>query len=210
MKTACTTKPFRLRLVSTPNARVSVQAVDESGEKQTGQRDQWLTQTFRDHWRELCQYVRGTFGGGPPEPEDVVQEAFARFTALEDPGKVQNPRAFLYSTARNIVIDHKRRDKKLEGYIDAVLHMAGQDMPDQLSLEAHLINAEHVEIMQQAIDRLPARQRKALLLNRLHGHSYNQIVKTTGWSRSEIGRQIARAIEIISRAFNDREASDKS
>lgn len=73
--------------------------------------DSEFEQAYRQYWSKLCKYVNTKFGPGPPDPEDVAQLAFTRYAALENPAEVKNPRAYLYSTARNIVFDHYRKGK---------------------------------------------------------------------------------------------------
>ena len=76
------------------------------------ERRQLLSDLYLVHWKGLCGYVRAQFGPGPPEPEDVAQSAFIRFAAA-DAAHIENPRAFLYATARNLVIDHHRHAQRV-------------------------------------------------------------------------------------------------
>lgn len=72
------------------------------------QRETPLAELYRRHLSELTRYIARTFGAGPPDPEDVVQEAFAQFAALENPQAVENPRAFLFAAPTiwsSIIID---------------------------------------------------------------------------------------------------------
>src|SRR5262249_14680827 len=71
--------------------------------------DDIVASAYRAYWGDLCRYIRRTFGAGPPEPEDVVQEAFAKFAMLEDVGVVANPWGFLRLTAHNVAIDAHRK-----------------------------------------------------------------------------------------------------
>lgn len=59
--------------------------------------------------RELRAFVRRKVGDGPPEPDDIVQQCFENFAWLRRPGAFDNPRAFLYRTATNLIINHFRR-----------------------------------------------------------------------------------------------------
>src|SRR5688572_3251372 len=87
----------------------------ESSPSADGERRQQLSDLYRVHWKGLCGYVRAQFGPGPPEPEDVAQTAFIRFAAA-DPAHIENPRAFLYATARNLVIDHHRHAQRASAH----------------------------------------------------------------------------------------------
>ncbi len=70
-----------------------------------------LKQLYERYWSDLCRHIRATFGAGPPDPQDVAQSAFARFLSIDDRQAVENPRAFLYTTARNIALDVTRHHK---------------------------------------------------------------------------------------------------
>ena len=57
------------------------------------------------HGRFLLRYV-GLYMGSWTQAEDVLQEAFARLmSVVEQGGEVQNARAFLTVTCRNLAID---------------------------------------------------------------------------------------------------------
>ena len=79
-------------------------------------RDGFLCAVYRGCWNDLCRYIRKTFGSSPPDPEDVAQTAFTKFAALDDLHGVRNPKAFLITTARNIVLDHHRIEKARRGH----------------------------------------------------------------------------------------------
>ena len=157
-----------------------------------------LEQAYRQYWSELCKYINTKFGPGPPDPEDVAQLAFTRYAALENPAEVKNPRAYLYSTARNIVFDHYRKDKVARSYADDIqaqpeLYGLEEITPEHVSIERDRLN-----IISEAIRRLPEKQQVVLTLKRCHGATYAQIAARTGWSMADISRQLSRALETLS------------
>jgi RNA polymerase sigma-70 factor (ECF subfamily) len=155
---------------------------------------------YSSYWQDLCRYVRAKFGAGPPEPADVAQTAFARFAALKDAGAVDNPKAFLYATARNIVVDHHRRVQTQAAYARTILDDAEEEILDGITPERVLIGKETLQIMRQTIRRLPHKQRRVLLLHRLHNQSFTEISQRTGWSQSDVRRQVCRAMAAIEKA----------
>ena len=44
-----------------------------------------------------------------PDHDDLVQETYARILRVDDPGRLTHPKAFLFTTARNVAIDLFRR-----------------------------------------------------------------------------------------------------
>ncbi|MBU2197013.1 MAG: sigma-70 family RNA polymerase sigma factor [Alphaproteobacteria bacterium] len=156
---------------------------------------------YRSHWNDLCKQLRKAFGSGPPEPEDVAQAAFERLAALEDPGRVRNPKAFLLVTARNIVYDHKRRSGRHFEYARSVLSEHSGPSLDDLSPERLLIEKQRFQNIRAAVESLPYKQKVVLRLHRELGYTYNKIAEETGWSYGDVYRQMEYALAALSGAL---------
>ena len=141
-----------------------------------------LALLYRRHWGELCAYARRTFGAGPPEPEDIVQAAFARFAALPQNTEVANPRAFLFRTAHNIGVDAQRSQAR--GAAAALDPQFAQNDGRDFSPEDVLVSRDELARLETAIAALKPRQRTALLLHRLDGLSFAEIGRRMGVSPS--------------------------
>lgn len=152
-------------------------------------------------WSDLCGYIQAKFGAGPPEPADVAQTAFTRFAALDEPAQVKNPKAFLFATARNIVIDHYRRETRFDAYVSDVLHRSAEISLEAITPERVSLAKERFRILNDTVKQLPHKQQVVLSLNRFHGLSYSEISRKTGWSMSDISRQVTSAIQALSKAL---------
>lgn len=184
-------------------ARVFLNGIPDND---THRRDQTrLRLLYQRHWPELCRYIRATFGSGPPDPQDVAQSAFARYMALDDHDIVDNPRAFLYTTARNIVLDFNRHLKHANRHSASAAQNEYTERVDECSPERITLARERTGMLVAAVQNLPQRQRQALLLNRLHGLSYGEIAARIGASKSDVSRQIARALEAVEAALGEHE-----
>jgi RNA polymerase sigma factor (sigma-70 family) len=156
---------------------------------------------YRSYWKDLCQQLRSAFGAGPPEPEDVAQAAFERLAALEDPARVNNPKAFLLVTARNIVFDHKRRSGRHFEYARSVLSEHSGPSLDVLSPERLLIEKERFQNIRVAVESLPYKQKVVLRLHRQLGYTYQKIAEETGWSYGDVYRQMEFALVALCSAL---------
>jgi RNA polymerase sigma factor (sigma-70 family) len=163
-------------------------------------RDQ-LDCLYRLHWAELCRHVRKVFGVGPPEPEDVVQGAFARFAALERPGDIINPRAFLYKCARNIVLDHRRREKVRDRFDDDAVVLNFDADTASLDAERVLSGKQRLVIVEATIRAMEARQRRVLIMHAIHGQNYSEIARRMGLSPTRITQLFARAVQQCDQAL---------
>lgn len=163
-----------------------------------------IDRLYRDLWPELCKYVAAKFGSGPPEPEDVAQLAFTRFAALDDPGSVQNPRAFLMQSARNIVVDHHRHQAVVRRHVQAVEADPDDHVLDDRSPERVLLARDEMRVVKDVLDRLPAEHREMVFLNRIENISCAALGRRYGVSATEVKRRIANALadcdEAIERA----------
>ena len=158
-------------------------------------------QLYQVYWQDLCGQLRRMFGAGPPEPEDAVQAAFIRYAALEEPQKVRNPRAFLLVTARNIILDQKRRSGRHMAYAKAVLAENSGPQLDDISPERVLLEKERFEVINEVFRKLPEKQKVILTLRRQHGYTYQQIADETGWSYGDVYRQMEKALASFSQAL---------
>lgn len=156
---------------------------------------------YERYWNDLCRHIRATFGAGSPDPQDVAQSAFARYLSIDDRQAVENPRAFLYTTARNIALDITRHRKHANRHSLSVAQDEGAQTVDEFSPERIALAQERAAALSKAIESLPKRQRQALLLHRLHDLSYSEIAERTGSSKSDVRRQIVRALATIEAAL---------
>jgi RNA polymerase sigma factor (sigma-70 family) len=157
-------------------------------------------QLYRVYWQDLCGHLRRMFGSGPPEPEDAVQAAFVRFAALDEPQLVRNPRAFLLVTARNIILDQKRRSGRHLEYAKAVLAENAGPQLDDFSPERVLIEKQRFAVINEAFRQLPEKQQVVLTLRRRYGYTYQQIANETGWSYGDVYRQMDKALATLAQA----------
>ena len=131
---------------------------------------------------------------------DLTQESYARVLAAQRAGQaVQDPRALLYRTARNLVIDRHRRagvraetgeaglpdDEALDG-------LAG---PPSLEPDTILASRENLAAMAATIDKLPPRCREAFILYKFDGLSYAEIAGRMGISTRTVEMQLQIAMD---------------
>jgi RNA polymerase sigma-70 factor (ECF subfamily) len=130
---------------------------------------------------------------------DIVQEAYARLLALQRAGQaVAEPRALLYRTARNLVIDRHRRavaraqagmstDERLD---DVAASRACE--PDMAAASSQTLRA-----VLATIDALPLRCREAFILHRFDGLTHAEVAQRMGVSRKAVEQHVQNAMRAI-------------
>lgn len=160
-----------------------------------------IERLYRSYKDRLRRYVAATFGTGPPDPEDVVQVAFENFAGREDRETIVNPEAFLTTSARNYVLDQRRRLKVRADHADGE-RIFGADC-DDLDAERVLSARERWKVLENAIQNMDPRRREILIMNRIHGLSYAEIARRIECSQTLVKMLAAQALVICERALRE-------
>ncbi|PHZ85109.1 RNA polymerase sigma factor [Paremcibacter congregatus] len=171
--------------------------------------DTILDSLYRSHFPSLCANIRKSFGSGPPEPEDVVQAAFTKYANIAKPSKIKDPRAFLYITARNIVLDFKRRTKLSDSYIQEQIATDHELDLEKITPERVVIARERFEILVKVMKSLPRKQQIILTMSRLEGKTYREICQETGWSPADISRQMSEGMITLVKGLKNTKAENQ-
>ena len=170
-------------------------------------RDAGMDVLYARHWSELCHYIKKHFGQGPPDPEDVAQDAFVRFAAIENREAIDNPRAYLFRTAHNALVDEHRRLALHRGNpADIDVRAASDDRTP----ERVLVGQERLQTLARSLRAMPAARRRSFLLNRLQGLSCAAIARMTGYSESAVKKHIDVTLRDLEAALSEAEQTGSS
>ncbi|QFU02189.1 putative RNA polymerase sigma factor FecI [Halomonas sp. THAF5a] len=148
---------------------------------------------FRRHATDLAGYLRRQLSC-PHLVEDLCQEVFLRLGQHPEHDRLDEPRAYLFRMARNLVIDHHRRCRSRptsHPLDDPALCLACPRPCPEEATERRLCLMR----MREALDALPERLRQALTWHRLEGMTQAEIGRRLGVSERMAGRYVAQAIE---------------
>ena len=160
-----------------------------------------LKTLYAESANELTAYLRKVFGDGPPEPEDIAQQAFTRLAEYQDLNRVRNQKAFLWRTARNLALSHRRNidtRSKYEFEIEQLYFAArGNDSPPERVLEVK----QQLRAINAVLQRMPERRRQALIWHRIDGLNAAAVARRMGITRAGAVKHIARAAMDIDTAL---------
>jgi RNA polymerase sigma-70 factor (ECF subfamily) len=127
---------------------------------------------------------------------DLAQESFVRVLTAESSGQaVLDMRAFLYRTARNLVIDqHRRNEVRRHDDLDAWPEDQHLPAPQHLQPEERLASQQVIRAYVATIEALPARCREAFVLHVFDDCSHARIAQHMGISVSMVEKHIVRAM----------------
>lgn len=113
---------------------------------------------------------------------DIVQDAFEKMWVKFREINREKARSYLFTTAYNRMIDHIRKEKRMERL--------------DLRFEPHDHYHHHYNdlkvVLDEALQRLPEVQRSLILLRDYEGYSYEEIGNITGLNESQVKVYIFR------------------
>ena len=151
-----------------------------------------LSALFLAHRRELEVYLTRQVQCRDTAA-DLLQETFVRLAQQPANAGLSNVRAYLYRIARNLVIDHFRRDERrltLPLPLDQLADLPDAAVPVDRDFEAR----QTLAALREAIAELPRRTREVFELNRIEGLTYAEVAQRLGVSNSSVQKHLARAL----------------
>jgi RNA polymerase sigma-70 factor (ECF subfamily) len=128
---------------------------------------------------------------------DLAQDTFLRVLARHPTPEIKEPRAYLSTIARGLVVDHWRRRELERAWLETLGSMPVAEEP---SPESHQLFLETLIQIDTLLDSMKPRMRKAFLHAQLDGLTCIQIAKRLGVSRATVERDISQALRICYKA----------
>ena len=162
--------------------------------------DQHLT-LYLAHRQKLVHYASGIVADSG-RAEDVVQEAYLRFSAASADRPLQQPVGFLYRIVRNLAFDLRRRLVLEDKTLDLDSNAGLSDIPDNApSPEDEAIQHQEFARVVAAMEALPERTRVALEMHRFGGFTLKQIAERLGISVSMAHVLVVEGVRHCQRAL---------
>jgi RNA polymerase sigma-70 factor (ECF subfamily) len=163
----------------------------------------FVEELFAAHHGEIYAYLIRMLRD-PELAADLTQDAFVKayrnYNVLEKP---ENARAWLYQIAHRVALDHIRRQK-----IIRFLPWTGENHGSAPSTERLVMDAHLSGDLQRALERIPERQRAALLLAELHDLTGLELAAALGVSHVAARALLTRARESLRQALAAERAAD--
>jgi RNA polymerase sigma-70 factor (ECF subfamily) len=139
----------------------------------------------------------------PDLAADLTQDAFIKaYRAYDSLQKPENARAWLYQIAHRVALDNRRRNR-----IIRFVPLVGETRNTAPSAERLVMDARLSGELQRALERIPERQRQALLLAELHDLTGLELAAALGVSHVAARALLTRARESLRQALRAEEAA---
>jgi RNA polymerase sigma-70 factor (ECF subfamily) len=147
----------------------------------------WFADEVLPHEPHLRAWLHARFPA-VSDPDDLVQETYARLLQARATGPIACPRAFLFVTARNLALNRLRHDR-VERPPGAEEIDALTLLDDGLGVPERVAQAEDFRLLVQAIETLPERCRRVVTLRKIYGLSQKEVAARLGVSEATVETQ---------------------
>ncbi len=162
--------------------------------------NEFVARLFKLYGQDLFRFLRNRLRG--PDVEDVAQETYVHLLQSAQADVIQNPRAFLFKTASNLIVDRARYRKVRERYAET-----HEDPDAGISRLPEPEDAAHFECQferfQEVLNELSPLCRHAFLLNLVDGLSNAEIAERLDVSKRTVERYMIKAIDHCYRRLNE-------
>lgn len=133
---------------------------------------------------------------------DVMQEAFQKLMNRDGLEDMENPRAYLYRTATNIIIDQQRKGRHHKRYVRQVtggVEVGSASEAATIPPERQVAARQELNAIYEALDELPEKCRKAFLMHREQHCTYSEIAAKLEVSVSMVEKYMIQALKHLRR-----------
>lgn len=152
----------------------------------------WFAEEIQPHEPKLKAWLRARF----PKLEDLddlVQDTYLRLFRTKGEGKFEQPKAYLYTTAKNAALDRCRRNQIVA--FEPIAEPAELDVPEEAP-DGCAISDLHakIDVLARALQTLPKRCREVLILRKHYGLTHKEIAEKLGISTNTVNAQITQGM----------------
>jgi RNA polymerase sigma-70 factor (ECF subfamily) len=160
--------------------------------------DQWFAREILPHEGLLVGYLTRVW----PNSADVLdlrQDIYVRVYESARRSRPTSPKAFLFTTARNLMTDRVRHSRVVS--IDST-----QDFDDlnvlvnEVSPERHLSARQELRTLAKAFDALSDKCRNVVWLRRVEGLSQRETAQRLGLDEGAVESQLGRGVRALTQA----------
>ena len=134
---------------------------------------------------DLLRYLRRRVKNDA-DARDLAQESYLRFIRLAKPDQIDNPEAYLFRIAGNLLWEHQLRERNPIGQEASDEHALAEETPFDIA-----VSAEEASRLNVALEELPATRRAILVLHLRDGLTCAQLASQVGISVSMVKKHLS-------------------
>lgn len=163
----------------------------------------WVGSNIVPHERELRAWLRCR-AMSAHDIDDIVHDAYLCIAQLTDVVHIRSGRAYLFTTARSVMLQRVRRDRIVP--IESLTEIEAMTLQDaNPGPERQASARQELARIQRLVASLPDRCREIFYLRRIEGMPQRQIADHLGLAEHIVEAQAARGLKLIMKAIAQEE-----
>jgi len=130
------------------------------------------------------------------ELTDIRQEAYARVCEAAQQVRPQSPKAFLFSIAKNIMADRRRRER-IVSIRAASDRDISNDLIDEKTPDRYVDGHQELARLALAFDRLPQKCRRVVWMRRVLDIPQNEVARRLGLKVRTVEAQVFKGMHML-------------
>jgi RNA polymerase sigma-70 factor (ECF subfamily) len=160
--------------------------------------DQWFAEEILPHEGLLVRYLTRAWPN-PAEVLDLRQDIYVRVYESARDALPTSPKALLFATARNLMIDRIRHHRVV--HIDSTPDIDALNvLIDEISPDRRLSAREELRALAHAFDSLSEKCRDVIWLRRMEGLSQRETAALLGLHEGAVESHLARGVRTLASA----------
>nr|WP_206364707.1 RNA polymerase sigma factor [Sphingomonas populi] len=156
---------------------------------------QWFIREVLPLERDLVRFITRHCRDGA-DVLDLRQEVYERALTGAQPNGLRSTRGYVFTIARNVLIDRARRAKIVSFEQIADIDMVGYDM-DLSAEDRHMTARDELRRAMLGLEQLPPRCREVVRLRKVEGLSIRETADRMGVSHHTIERQLTLGLRAL-------------
>ncbi len=163
-------------------------------------RDFWA-QKFSEYRSALNRYFRRQVSD-PADAEDLAQEVYLRLLRVEQNATIQNPEAYLYTIAVNLL----RERAALSSRRGLSVHL--EDVDESLlgitaSAEDEIDRIGRERDVEEAVNGLPPKLKAVIVMHYRHQRTHREMARDLGISTAATRKYVSQALQLCRRKLRN-------
>lgn len=153
-----------------------------------------FSQLFRMYYPKLFTFIQGLLADRPLA-EEITQDVFLRLWINREKIDLRlSFDSYLYTIAKNIVLNFYKKKEIEQRYIDHTLHALDTETPEA---EAPFYYQDLLALVEQAVSEMPPQQQKVFRLSREEGLLNAEIAQKLGISKRTVEKHIYSSLTFL-------------
>jgi RNA polymerase sigma-70 factor (ECF subfamily) len=162
--------------------------------------EDWFVREVLPLEAALMQFLRRSLRN-KDDADDVCQDVYALVCEAAQKKPPQPVKPFVFTVARNLLINRVRRDQIVSIEAVADLDVLGIAV-DEPGPDRAVMARQDIHRLQTALDHLPPRCREAVVLRKIDGLSYREIAARMGISEDTVSEYLSRGMFALADMLN--------